>query len=904
METKKVLGIIFGSLAVLIFGFVLTWGIINFNKVKDGMSGTGLYTKEDLNNSYEDGYNTALMDKAEYEALISGYRDTITTQTDQISKLNSQITTLNNSNKDYKNQIQSLNNTITTNEETISNLQSLIDTNDITIAELETEIANKKSDINVLEKEITALQSANGNMTAEIQNKQNQVASLNNQVNSLQNLVNQLNATNETNLATINTLNNQIQSLNTQISDLKLQINSNDTNVADLNNQITDLQKSIAYYEQYIANLETDTQVVATFEFDGAVYNVQILNKGAYASVVAPTSTDYIVFNGWTVNNEIVDLNTYAINENTKFVADVTYNHDVKFNVDNVAVESQIVEKDTCAVMPTNPIKTGYSFDGWTVDGVNLVDVSTYKITANTTFTAVFTKMYNVTFIYEDTTISTQSIKNGAYAENVTVENSTYKVFNGWLVNGTTVDIATYKISADTVFVADITYKYDVIFTVDGEVYNSQIVTANNYALNPEMPVKEDYDFIGWSIDGVNVIDISTNVVKSNLTYVALFEKSSGGLFNSNTGEKIMTWKEMIDGNYLSVSDTGALSAGTNVKSLSGDLEISEDVKYFSSSVFRDCTGISSVVIPDNITSLPSYAFHGCSNLKNINLDNIKSYGVSCLAYTNLEVISLSENVTSISADSFAYINNLKVVNLNTSTSVNASAFKKSGQNYGFELNIGSSVINFPALNSEYGSSSAFCYVKSVNISQECSFDAIPNYAFYYCEKLESIKIPASVTSIGTSAFWNCKALKSVEFEANSLLTELGENVFGYTAISSISLPYGITSIKSKTFMYCKSLKHVTIPSSVTSLSGQAFGNCSSLESVYIPNSVVTAVGKTASYPFSQSYNCVIYMQASSAPSGFGTYWNYAHYTSSGTSSILTVKYGYTYERYLAEIGA
>ncbi|MBR4003524.1 MAG: hypothetical protein IKI95_05670, partial [Clostridia bacterium] len=58
------------------FCFVLVWGITNFNKVQEGLSGTGLYTQEDLNKAYEDGYDKALTDKAEYEELINSYRDT------------------------------------------------------------------------------------------------------------------------------------------------------------------------------------------------------------------------------------------------------------------------------------------------------------------------------------------------------------------------------------------------------------------------------------------------------------------------------------------------------------------------------------------------------------------------------------------------------------------------------------------------------------------------------------------------------------------------------------------------------------------------------------------------------------------------------------------------------------
>ena len=57
--TRKVLTIIFSILIVGAFAFVLTWGIINWSKVKEGMAGNGLYTQDDVQKSYEDGYSTA-----------------------------------------------------------------------------------------------------------------------------------------------------------------------------------------------------------------------------------------------------------------------------------------------------------------------------------------------------------------------------------------------------------------------------------------------------------------------------------------------------------------------------------------------------------------------------------------------------------------------------------------------------------------------------------------------------------------------------------------------------------------------------------------------------------------------------------------------------------------------------
>ncbi len=65
--TKKVLIAIFSIIIIAAFAFLITWGIINFNKVKDGLSGTGLYTKDDVDKAYNDGYDTALKNKTEYE---------------------------------------------------------------------------------------------------------------------------------------------------------------------------------------------------------------------------------------------------------------------------------------------------------------------------------------------------------------------------------------------------------------------------------------------------------------------------------------------------------------------------------------------------------------------------------------------------------------------------------------------------------------------------------------------------------------------------------------------------------------------------------------------------------------------------------------------------------------------
>lgn len=76
---KKVWVSIVASLASLILigavVFVGVWGSINYARVQEMMSGTNIYTKEDLEKAAQDAYNTALANKAEYLALINNYRD-------------------------------------------------------------------------------------------------------------------------------------------------------------------------------------------------------------------------------------------------------------------------------------------------------------------------------------------------------------------------------------------------------------------------------------------------------------------------------------------------------------------------------------------------------------------------------------------------------------------------------------------------------------------------------------------------------------------------------------------------------------------------------------------------------------------------------------------------------------
>ena len=118
--------------------------------------------------------------------------------------------------------------------------------------------------------------------------------------------------------------------------------------------------------------------------------------------------------------------------------------------------------------------------------------------------------------------------------------------------------------------------------------------------------------------------------------------------------------------------------------------------------------------------------------------------------------------------------------------------------------------------------------------------------AFDGCSSLESVTIPDSVTTIGDDAFRGCSSLESVVIPDS--VTSIGAAAFrGCSSLTSVTIGDGVTTIGAAEFEGCSSLESVTIGDGVTSIGDNAFRGCSSLTSVTIPDSV-TYIGESAFY--------------------------------------------------------
>ena len=205
------------------------------------------------------------------------------------------------------------------------------------------------------------------------------------------------------------------------------------------------------------------------------------------------------------------------------------------------------------------------------------------------------------------------------------------------------------------------------------------------------------------------------------------------------------------DGTELEVTFRGSIYYHYS-NEYQGNVVIPEEVTFMNrtrkvtsigNDAFRDCTGLTSVTIPNSVTSIGNDAFRDCIGLTSVTIPN---------------------SVTSIGYDAFYNCFGLTSVTIpNSVTSIGDSAF-------------------------------AGCSgLTSVTIPN--SVTSIGGSAFHNCSGLTSVTIPNSVTRIGVRAFYNCSGLTSVTIP-NSV-TRIGDSAFEGadipTVISLIEDPFTIT---------------------------------------------------------------------------------------------------------------
>ena len=341
--------------------------------------------------------------------------------------------------------------------------------------------------------------------------------------------------------------------------------------------------------------------------------------------------------------------------------------------------------------------------------------------------------------------------------------------------------------------------------------------------------IGEDAFYACTSLKSITLPDSATTVSGTAFKNTAYYKNSSN--WDNNVlyiGNHLITTKNAISGSYT----------------------IKEGTKIISDEAFYYWKSITSVTIPDSVTTIGKGAFDNCTSLTEFIVDSDSQYysndeyGVlfnkdktTLIQYpigNTRTIYTIPDSVTTIGDYAFVFCGSLTSITIPDSvTTIGMWAFASCSS---------LTSITIPDSVTKFGDSAFANSDKLTSVIIGNGVTEISNNAFWDCNSLASITIGDSVTTIGGYVFYYCYRLTSIIIPDS--VTTIGDGAFYYcSGLESVTIGESVTTIGNCAFYECYNLTSITFPDSVTAINGAIFEGCSNLESVTIGAGVTTIDG-------------------------------------------------------------
>lgn len=252
---------------------------------------------------------------------------------------------------------------------------------------------------------------------------------------------------------------------------------------------------------------------------------------------------------------------------------------------------------------------------------------------------------------------------------------------------------------------------------------------------------------------------------------------------------------------------------------------------------FKNCSALSSLDISESdLTEIPDEAFYGCSGLSVLVLsNNIERIGDFAFSYCPLKEISVSGNLGEIGDAAFSGCGDIAEITVDVS---NINYLFKNGCLISVRDNKlikGLADCVIPQGISVIGCGAFENCTLLTQLTIPESVTAIEDLAF--CNtSLTEITLPDGVTVINYGLFKECENLSSISL--GGYISKIEASAFYLSGIKKITLPDSVKEISIGAFQSCYNLSEVNLGRGIKSISTWAFGDCTALEEIIIPASM------------------------------------------------------------------
>eukprot|EP00980_Cylindrotheca_fusiformis_P012784 scaffold3136_cov102-Cylindrotheca_fusiformis.AAC.1 len=258
--------------------------------------------------------------------------------------------------------------------------------------------------------------------------------------------------------------------------------------------------------------------------------------------------------------------------------------------------------------------------------------------------------------------------------------------------------------------------------------------------------------------------------------------------------------------------------------------------------VFKDCSGLISVDLPEGLQVIGAEWFSSCKSLPTIKIPSsvIKIGSCAFASCTALKHLKLPEAVTSIGRSAFANCKTLEFVQFVLEGSQETYPINPSFESAG--------TVVFPERAMLEIQDEAFYHCSSLRKVIVSSISTrLGKGVFEYCFGLISVDLSEGLQVIEAYLFYGCQSLPTIKIPSS--VTEIGHMAFGgCSSFSTIKIPSSVIKIGSCAFKKCTALKDVQLPETLASIGSSAFAYCCKLEFVqFVPE------GSQETYPINPS---------------------------------------------------